>query len=106
MSSCSRSRHASHGIIRVLEYADSIQKKVIDPAIRPTILREEGATAVIDSHWGWGQIACKFAVDIAAKKAKEFGVGIVSIQGCNHIGRLGEYLEALAAQGFDFDDVV
>lgn len=91
--------HASHGIIRLLEYADSVQKKVIDPIVRPTIFREEGATAVIDSHWGWGQIACKYAVEVAAKKAKEYGVAIVSIQGCNHIGRLGEYLEMLAADG-------
>lgn len=90
--------HASHGIIRLLEYADSVKRKVIDPSVRPTIFREEGATAVIDSHWGWGQIACKFAVKVAGEKAKEFGISIVSIQGCNHIGRLGEYIEMLAAE--------
>lgn len=90
--------HASHGIIRLLEYTDSVKRKVIDPSVRPTIFREAGATAVIDSHWGWGQIACKYAVEVASKKAKEFGISIVSIQGCNHIGRLGEYIEALASE--------
>ena len=90
--------HASHGIIRLLEYTDSVKRKVIDPEIRPTIFRDEGATAVIDSHWGWGQIACKYAVDVVSKKAKEFGIGIVSIKDCNHIGRVGEYVELLAAQ--------
>ncbi len=90
--------HASHGIIRLIEYTDSVKRKVIDPSVRPTIFRDEGATAVIDSHWGWGQIACKYAVEVVAKKAKELGIGIVSIQGCNHIGRLGEYLEMLASE--------
>ena len=90
--------HASHGIIRLLEYTDSVQRSVIDPAVSPTIFRDEGATAIIDSHWGWGQVACKFAVDVVAKKAKELGIAIVSIKECNHIGRVGEYVEMLAAQ--------
>ena len=90
--------HASHGIIRLLEYTDSVKRKVIDPEVRPTIFRDEGATAIIDSHWGWGQIACKYAVELVSKKAKEFGIAIVSIKDCNHIGRVGEYVELLAAQ--------
>lgn len=90
--------HASHGIIRLLEYTDSVKRKVIDPEVRPTIFRDEGATAIIDSHWGWGQIACKYAVEVVSKKAKEFGIAIVSIKDCNHIGRVGEYVELLAAQ--------
>lgn len=90
--------HASHGIIRLLEYTDSVKRKVIDASVRPTILHEEGATAVIDSKWGWGQIACKFAVGIAAEKARTFGIAAISIKDCNHIGRVGEYVEMLAAQ--------
>ena len=90
--------HASHGIIRLLEYTDSVKRKVIDPEVRPTIFRDEGATAIIDSHWGWGQIACKYAVEVVSKKAKEFGIALVSIKDCNHIGRVGEYVELLAAQ--------
>ena len=89
--------HASHGIIRLIEYTNSIEKKVIDPAAVPTIVRETGGTVVVDGHWGWGQIACKFAVEVAANKAKEFGISAISISSCNHIGRLGEYIETLAS---------
>ncbi len=89
--------HASHGIIRLIEYTNSIENKVIDPKAVPTIIRETGGTVVIDGHWGWGQIACKFAVEVAAKKATEFGVSAISISSCNHIGRLGEYIETLAS---------
>ena len=90
--------HASHGIIRLLEYTDSIKNGVINPTVAPTILREEVSTAVIDGHWGWGQVACKFAVEVAASKAREFGVAAISVNSCNHIGRVGEYIELLAQE--------
>lgn len=90
--------HASHGVIRLLEYTQLIDKKVIIPGIQPTIKSEFNASVVIDAHWGWGQIACKFAVEVATKKAKEFGVCAVSIANCNHIGRVGEYSELFAEQ--------
>ena len=90
--------HASHGVIRLLEYTQLIDKKVIIPGIQPTIKSEFNASGVIDAHWGWGQIACKFAVEVATKKAKEFGVCAISIANCNHIGRVGEYSELFAEQ--------
>lgn len=89
--------HASHGVIRLIEYTNSIEQKVIHPQAAPTIMQETDGTAVIDGHWGWGQIACKFAVEIGAAKAKKFGVCAIAINSCNHIGRLGEYMETLAA---------
>ena len=89
--------HASHGIIRLIEYTNSIEKKVINPKAVPIITRETGGTVVIDRHWGWGQIACKFAVEVASAKAEEFGISAISISSCNHIGRLGEYIETLAS---------
>jgi len=90
--------HASHGVIRLPEYTAAIDKKSIIPDSHPTIKSEFSATVVIDAQWGWGQIASKLAVEIAAKKAKEFGVCVVSIANCNHIGRVGEYSELLAQQ--------
>lgn len=90
--------HASHGVIRLIEYTESVDKKVIIPDVHPTIKSEFNASVVIDAQWGWGQIACKFAVEVATKKAQEFGVCAVSIANCNHIGRVGEYSELLAKQ--------
>lgn len=90
--------HASHGVIRLPEYTAAIDNKVIIPDNHPLIKFEFNATVVIDAQWGWGQIACKLAVEIATKKAKEFGVCVISIANCNHIGRVGEYSELLAEQ--------
>ena len=88
--------HASHGVIRLPEYTKQIENKVIIPHNDPLIRSEFNATVVIDAQWGWGQIACKLGAEIATKKAREFGVCVVSIANCNHIGRVGEYSEILA----------
>ena len=90
--------HASHGVIRLIEYTNSITNKVIIPDAQPKIKTDHKASVVIDAHWGWGQIACKYAVEVATKKAKEFGVCAVSIANCNHIGRVGEYSELFAQE--------
>ena len=88
--------HASHGIIRLLEYTKFVESGVVIPAAVPSIIRETSSTFVIDGGWGWGQISCKLAVAMAISRANENGIMAFTIKSCNHIGRLGEYVESLA----------
>lgn len=90
--------HASHGVIRLIEYTSFVKKGTVVPNARPTVISEKGATLAIDGHWGWGQIACKHALEIALQKIKEFGTVTITVKNVNHIGRLGEYVEKLAEQ--------
>jgi LDH2 family malate/lactate/ureidoglycolate dehydrogenase len=88
--------HASHGIIRLIEYTSFVEGGLVIPTGQPTIVSDRGAVALIDGQWGWGQVACKYAVDIATEKALALGTATIAIRSCNHIGRLGEYVETLA----------
>jgi uncharacterized oxidoreductase len=88
--------HSSHGILRLVEYANAVEKGQVKPTAQPKIISDRGAVVTLDGQWGWGQIACKQAVDLAAEKANKFGIGTVVIKSCNHIGRLGEYVEMLS----------
>ena len=90
--------HASHGVIRLIEYTSFVKKGTVIPNARPTVISEKGATLAIDGHWGWGQIACKHALEIALQKIKELGTVTITVKNVNHIGRLGEYVEKLAEQ--------
>jgi len=45
-----------------------------------------------------GQLAADLAARTAADLARESGVGLVTIRHCNHSGRLGEWVELIAAQ--------
>lgn len=90
--------HTSHGVMRLIEYVSFVRKGEIVPEAKPEVTSERGAVIRIDGKWGWGQIACQLAVDHVAKKALNFGIGAAVINSCNHIGRLGEYVESLSKQ--------
>lgn len=91
--------HDSHGLIRLAEYASFVDRGILHPAAQPEIVAAQGAAAVVDGNWGWGQPACHLAVRAASRIASENGVAAVTIRHCNHIGRIGEYVERLADAG-------
>jgi uncharacterized oxidoreductase len=88
--------HASHGIIRLLEYSKFVETGLVIPDAAPSVIQESSSTFVIDGGWGWGQISCKLAVEMAIARAHDNGVMAFTVKSCNHIGRLGEYVELLA----------
>ncbi|HEY0717406.1 MAG TPA: Ldh family oxidoreductase, partial [Streptosporangiaceae bacterium] len=91
--------HDSHGFIRLVQYSGWVADGQIRPAAQPAVSQRQGAIAVIDGNWGFGQSAARLAVDVVAQAAAENGVAAVTIRDCNHVGRLGEYVTALAGQG-------
>jgi hydroxycarboxylate dehydrogenase B len=91
--------YAGHGVTRVAQYLEFINNKTYDLSARPEILREGKVTAVIDGHHTIGQIAAHMAMELAIKKAKEHGAGIVCLRRAGHTGRLADYMEMATAQG-------
>jgi hydroxycarboxylate dehydrogenase B len=91
--------HDSHGVIRISQYLDSIGKGDIVPGAPVDILEERAASAVVDGHWGFGQVIAGRAVEVARAKAAQSGVAALTVRNANHIGRLGSYVEALARDG-------
>lgn len=91
--------HDSHGVIRLPSYADLVRTGQIKPAERSQISRQFRASSQIDGGWGWGQPAAVQAVHHAIDLAQQFGIAAVTITRCNHVGRLGEYVELIARAG-------
>ncbi len=48
---------------------------------QPTVLSEKGATAWVDGNNLLGAVVGNFAMQLAIKKAKEFGIGLVAAKG-------------------------
>lgn len=92
--------HDSHGILRIPQYLRDIEAGRLVPDAVPVVLCETAATALVDCRRGWGHYAAEWAMDVALRKAAEAGCCTVVLRGCNHIGRLGEYVERAAAEGF------
>ena len=88
--------HDSHGLIRVPQYLDAIEDGRIQPAAEVEVVRETSITAVVDGHWGFGQVAMSRAVEVALEKASAHGLAAVTVRNASHIGRLGSYVDRLA----------
>ncbi len=91
--------YAGHGVTRVSQYLEFINNKTYDLSSKPEIEREGKVTAVIDAKHYIGQVAAHMAMELAIKKAKEHGAGIVCLRRAGHTGRLADYMEMAAGQG-------
>jgi uncharacterized oxidoreductase len=90
--------HDSHGVVRVRQYLDNIAKKELDPAAEPVVARETGTVTMVDAQYGFGQIAAHFAINKTVDKAKAHGLAATGLFNCNHVGRLGEWVQMAADQ--------
>lgn len=82
----------SHGLNRLKSiYLDRIKEKVVFPTTKFEIVRESPTTAVIDAHNGMGHVAAKKAMDLCISKAKQYGMGMVTVRNSSHFGIAGYY---------------
>ncbi|MEF8841093.1 MAG: Ldh family oxidoreductase [Haloarculaceae archaeon] len=97
--------HRSHGTIRLpMLYRRMLDEGVIDPAATPEVLdgAGAGATATVDGNHAFGQVVGRHAVDAATERAAEHGVAAVGVRNGAHLGRIGEWAERAAGDGFLF----
>jgi LDH2 family malate/lactate/ureidoglycolate dehydrogenase len=90
----------SHGVARLEQYVKAIDAGVLDPQAQPEIVRQSGATALVDAHNGLGHVAGVYAMRLAIEKARVADVGVVSVRHSNHYGIAGYY--AMMALDHDF----
>ena len=91
--------HDSHGIVRVPRYVLWMEWGWVFPNIRPELIVDSGALALIDAKQGFGQVAGEFAVDEGIKRAKSHGVSVVGLKNSGHLGRIGDWSERAADAG-------
>lgn len=83
--------HDSHGVIRIMQYVNDIEKGLIKPGAKIEVVKETKSSAILNGNWGFGQVIAKRAMELAIGKAREGAVGVVCVFNCNHIGRLADY---------------
>jgi LDH2 family malate/lactate/ureidoglycolate dehydrogenase len=82
----------SHGVNRLKPiYLDRISEGILNPITEIEIVKEGPTTAVIDGHNGMGHVIASKAMKMAIKKAKEFGMGMVTVRNSTHYGFAGYY---------------
>jgi len=82
----------SHGVNRFKPiYLDRIKSGVQKPVTEYEIIKETPTTAVVDGHDGMGQVVGYRSMELAIKKAKEYGMGMVVARNSCHYGIAGYY---------------
>lgn len=90
----------THGVWQLPGYVAAIERGELMPRANPGLLVDTPAAALVTGNWGFGQLAALEATQQAMRKANICGIAIVSIVKSHHIGRLGEYAELTAREGF------
>lgn len=94
--------HDSHGVIRVVQYADALRDGRLKAKADLTIVRQTAAVLVAEGGWGLGQVMAHRLLDRLIPRAQALGLAAGAMRHCGHIGRLGEYAEAATAQKMAF----
>ena len=87
----------SHGIRMLDRYVRHVQGGGITKHFKPLVIKDRPAMMVIDAQSSAGHLAASHAMSLAVEKAKQAGIGLVSVIHTNHVGACALYV-AQAAQ--------
>ncbi len=81
----------SHGVQRLKKYYEWLKTGIQSPVTKIAIVKESPTTARLDAGHGMGHVAAYRAMELAIKKAKEYGTGAISVGNSTHFGIAGYY---------------
>jgi LDH2 family malate/lactate/ureidoglycolate dehydrogenase len=90
----------THGICRLPGYLDRVRRGLINP--RP-VLKPQRVTpvaAALDGQDGFGFVVGLCAINEAMTMARDFGIGVVSVQRSTHFGMAASYVLPAVEAGF------
>ena len=79
----------THGVTRLPIYIRRLQKGYVRKECRLTPIKDKGPTAFLEAHGSMGHIVAYRAMQKAVAKAREHGIGWVSVKDSGHFGVAG-----------------
>ncbi len=92
--------HDSHGVMRIPYYVEAIREERINLDAQLEVVARGPCHLVVDAGWGLGQVQMHRLLEKLMSLAARNGVACAAAQRMGHIGRVGEYAEEAAAEGF------
>ncbi|MBE9508920.1 MAG: Ldh family oxidoreductase [Chloroflexi bacterium] len=89
----------SHGVGRLKYYYDRIQAGVHLTRTEMEIVKETETTALVDGHHGMGHVIAYRCMQMAIDKARQYGLGAVTVRNGTHFGIAGYYPLMAAKEG-------
>lgn len=91
--------HDSHGVMRIPEYLGCLADGSIKTQGAITIDRTSPTTAVVDCGQGFGAVGARHAIEAGVAISREQKTACIITRRCNHVGRLGAYVQQAADCG-------
>ncbi len=89
----------SHGVRMLPGAVKSVRDGAVDTSSDIHVVTESPAYLLAEANRGMGRYTSAMAMDMAVERAREFGVGMVTIRGVGHWGRAHSYCLRAARQG-------
>ena len=89
----------THGVHFLTLLASRVDAGMIQIPTHLKVIKDEGATGLIDGGDGLGQVAAYRAMEMSIEKARRFGIGSVSVRKTNNVGILAFYTIHAAEEG-------
>ena len=81
----------SHGVLRLPAYIHQVMHGLMAADTRTALVRDHGATALLDGQGGFGQVAAAEAMRLAVRKAQGYGLAAVGVRNAGHFGMAAYY---------------
>lgn len=91
--------HDSHGVVRVWDYLRQMERGELKAGVELDVFSANSAILAVDAGLGFGQVQMRRVIERLSPKAREMGVACGTVMNCGHVGRLGEWMEMVAADG-------
>jgi LDH2 family malate/lactate/ureidoglycolate dehydrogenase len=89
----------THGLPYLKLLVERVEARMVSLPTRVTVVKDEGATALLDGGNGIGQYAGWRAMALALAKARAHGIGVALLRHTNNLGFLAYYTMHAAEQG-------
>lgn len=89
----------SHGIFRVLQYADEFRRGYLRAEAAPSVDTSQAPILHVDGDGGIGIAAMSLAVQAGIDAARLHGLTAIAVRNTGHTGRLGAFAETAAQAG-------
>jgi LDH2 family malate/lactate/ureidoglycolate dehydrogenase len=89
----------SHGVMLMPMYVDRLVAGSVATAGAASVVRDDGASLVLDAGNALGQITSRQAVDLLTERTRAHGLASVAVRNAFHFGAAGFWAHALADAG-------
>lgn len=90
----------SHGVARLFNYVERLEAGAINATPVMRWLQRRRAIAVLDADNALGPVAIHRALPTLCQRATRYGIAMVGVIHCEHVGALDGYVRHLSKQGY------